>query len=267
MPFSESDSVGGGPDIIESRVLRSGVARGREKGKDKAPYPPFINPKSGFLIPSWNSPYPESGFTFPESGFFLSRIGKLPFPNRFLPFPNRETHSSLSTSELESFDSDKELAFPSRDIAFPFSRVGKFLSPFDFPVGIFHSDKELAFPSRDIAFPSRELAIPESGLLQSQVGIFSFSCRIFHTPMTSNLSHSNPISVVLNGNNYILWNHHMTILLKYDGLYSYVTGTTVAPTRTANESATDYAKRLNEWDINNAKILGFINASTTAEIN
>ncbi|KAJ9552467.1 hypothetical protein OSB04_016512 [Centaurea solstitialis] len=80
-------------------------------------------------------------------------------------------------------------------------------------------------------------------------------------------SHSNPISVVLNGNNYILWNHHMTILLKSHGLYSYVTGTTVAPTRTANESAIDYAKRVNEWDINNAKILGFINASTTAEIN
>ncbi|KAJ9540774.1 hypothetical protein OSB04_027280 [Centaurea solstitialis] len=85
--------------------------------------------------------------------------------------------------------------------------------------------------------------------------------------MTSNLTHSNPISVVLNGNNYIIWNHHMTILLKSHGLYSYVTGTTAAPTRTANESTTDYAKRVNEWDINNAKILGFINASTTAEIN
>ncbi|KAJ9536199.1 hypothetical protein OSB04_un000624 [Centaurea solstitialis] len=59
----------------------------------------------------------------------------------------------------------------------------------------------------------------------------------------------------------------MTILLKSHGLYSYVTGTTVAPTRTANESAIDYAKRVNEWDINNAKFLGFINASTTAEIN
>ncbi|KAJ9563285.1 hypothetical protein OSB04_008445 [Centaurea solstitialis] len=59
----------------------------------------------------------------------------------------------------------------------------------------------------------------------------------------------------------------MTILLKSHGLYSYVTGTTVAPTRTANESAIDYAKRVNEWDINNAKILGFINASTTVEIN
>ncbi|KAJ9555769.1 hypothetical protein OSB04_010383 [Centaurea solstitialis] len=85
--------------------------------------------------------------------------------------------------------------------------------------------------------------------------------------MTSNLTHSNPISVVLNGNNYIIWNHHMTILLKSHGLYSYVTGTTAAPTRTANEVAADYAKRVNEWDINNAKILGFINASTTAEIN
>ncbi|KAJ9560393.1 hypothetical protein OSB04_005553 [Centaurea solstitialis] len=59
----------------------------------------------------------------------------------------------------------------------------------------------------------------------------------------------------------------MTILLKSHGLYSYVTGTTVAPTRIANEAAGDYAKRVNEWDINNAKILGFINASTTAEIN
>ncbi|KAJ9547794.1 hypothetical protein OSB04_020337 [Centaurea solstitialis] len=85
--------------------------------------------------------------------------------------------------------------------------------------------------------------------------------------MASNPSHSNPISVVFNGNNYILWHHHMTILLKSQGLHSYVTGTSKAPTQITNESAVDFAKRTNEWDINNAKILGFINASTTAEIN
>ena len=104
--------------------------------------------------------------------------------------------------------------------------------------------------------------LPKLGFALVFLAIF-----FIYPSMTTNLSHSNPISVVLNGNNYILWNHHMTILLKSHGLYSYVTGTTVAPTRTANESAIDYAKRVNEWDINNAKILGFINASTTAEIN
>ncbi|KAJ9558092.1 hypothetical protein OSB04_012706 [Centaurea solstitialis] len=55
--------------------------------------------------------------------------------------------------------------------------------------------------------------------------------------MASNPSHLNPISVVFNGNNYILWHHH-----------------------------NNYTP-MSLWDINNAKILGFINASTTAEIN
>ncbi|KAJ9535867.1 hypothetical protein OSB04_un000981 [Centaurea solstitialis] len=85
--------------------------------------------------------------------------------------------------------------------------------------------------------------------------------------MASNHSHSNPISVVFNGNNYVLWKHHMTILLKSHGLYSYVTSKSVAPEKLEKENDVDFAKRTNEWDINNAKTLGFINVSTTAEVN
>ncbi|KAI3759815.1 hypothetical protein L6452_07893 [Arctium lappa] len=85
--------------------------------------------------------------------------------------------------------------------------------------------------------------------------------------MAANLSHSNSISVVFNGSNYILWHHHMTILLKSHGLYTYVTGASKLPVQAATENAIDFAKRMNEWDINNARILGFINASTTPEIN
>ena len=85
--------------------------------------------------------------------------------------------------------------------------------------------------------------------------------------MAANFGHSNPISVVFNGSNYILWHHHMTILLKSHGLYTYVTGASKLPVQAADENAVDFAKRMNEWDINNARILGFINASTTPEIN
>ncbi|KAI3681339.1 hypothetical protein L6452_36130 [Arctium lappa] len=88
--------------------------------------------------------------------------------------------------------------------------------------------------------------------------------------MATNLSHSNPISVVFNGRNYILWHHHMTILLKSHELYTYVTGASKIPVQAATENAenaVDFAKRMNEWDINNARILSFINPSTTPEIN
>ena len=59
----------------------------------------------------------------------------------------------------------------------------------------------------------------------------------------------------------------MTILLKSHGLYTYVTGASRLNVQADNENAVDFAKRMIEWDINNARILGFINASTTPEIN
>ncbi|KAJ9553287.1 hypothetical protein OSB04_017332 [Centaurea solstitialis] len=37
--------------------------------------------------------------------------------------------------------------------------------------------------------------------------------------MVLNSNHSNPISIVFNGNNYILWHNHMMILLKSHGIY------------------------------------------------
>ncbi|KAI3735565.1 hypothetical protein L6452_15071 [Arctium lappa] len=55
----------------------------------------------------------------------------------------------------------------------------------------------------------------------------------------------------------------MIILLKSHGLYTYVTGASKVPVQEPTENVVDFAKRMNEWDINNARILGFINASTT----
>ena len=80
--------------------------------------------------------------------------------------------------------------------------------------------------------------------------------------MAQNSSHFNPISIVLNGN-YILWHDHMTILLNSHGLYNYVIGASIIPVCIENESVVNFARRMNESDINNARILGFINASTT----
>ncbi|KAJ9564751.1 hypothetical protein OSB04_000717 [Centaurea solstitialis] len=205
-----------------------------------------LNPESGFSFPNRISYIPNRTslsrvgvFLFSESDFRISEPDfRTRFPNRF-----------QNPNQISSFP---ELGFALTLLSRIGFRVGK---SFDFRVGT-------RFPSRNSASPT--LRFPNRKTVSSEPG---FACLVLLPSMTTNLSHSNPISVVLNGNNYILWNHHMTILLKSHGLYSYVTGTTVAPTRTANESAIDYAKRVNEWDINNAKILGFINASTTAEIN
>ena len=82
----------------------------------------------------------------------------------------------------------------------------------------------------------------------------------------SSAMQNRPISVILDGHNYVLWLHHMTIHLKSLGLYSYVTGLVTAPTKVDNETDAAFVKRLDDWDIKNAKILGFINASTTQEI-
>ncbi|KAJ9550673.1 hypothetical protein OSB04_014718 [Centaurea solstitialis] len=185
-------------------------------------------------IRALGSSNPELGFSFPNR-FSLFRIGVHLFRFGFL-FPDR---NPLSKSKLclSRFTLSPESAFELENLLI--SEVGT------------------RSPSRNSA----------SLVLQYFPNQFFFIALVPLPTMTSNLTHSNPISVTLNGNNYIIWNHHMTILLKSHGLYSYVTGTTAAPTRTANESTTDYAKRVNEWDINNAKILGFINASTTAEIN
>ena len=59
----------------------------------------------------------------------------------------------------------------------------------------------------------------------------------------------------------------MTILLKSHGPYTYVTDASKHPVQATNENVVDFAKCMNEWDINNARIVGFINASTTPEIN
>ncbi|KAL4582843.1 hypothetical protein LXL04_007404 [Taraxacum kok-saghyz] len=75
-----------------------------------------------------------------------------------------------------------------------------------------------------------------------------------------------PISVILDGTNYVMWNHHMTIHLKSLGLYSYVTGTTTPPVKSTDETDIAFGKRTDDWDIKNAKILGFFNASTTTDI-
>ncbi|KAL4589254.1 hypothetical protein LXL04_002160 [Taraxacum kok-saghyz] len=64
-----------------------------------------------------------------------------------------------------------------------------------------------------------------------------------------------PISVILDGTNYVMWNHHMTIHLKSLGLYSYVTGTTTTPVKSTDETDIAFGKRTDDWDIKNAKIL------------
>ncbi|CAH9101369.1 unnamed protein product [Cuscuta europaea] len=77
---------------------------------------------------------------------------------------------------------------------------------------------------------------------------------------------SRPISVVLDGSNYVLWNHHMTIHVKSLGLFGYISGLVKAPVKGTNGEDKDFANAMNDWDMQNAKIIGFINGSTITEI-
>lgn len=45
-----------------------------------------------------------------------------------------------------------------------------------------------------------------------------------------------------------------------------MTGTTTAPVKNTDETDVAFAKRSDDWDIKNVKILGFLNASTTIEV-
>ncbi|KAJ9543849.1 hypothetical protein OSB04_023556 [Centaurea solstitialis] len=91
----------------------------------------------------------------------------------------------------------------------------------------------------------------------SQDGIYtSHTGEIFLGPLTVKI-----------GRNAWPRSDRITVGYLEDPLLQAIEIRSVAPEKLEKKNDVDFAKRTNECDINNAKILGFINVSTTAEIN
>ncbi|XP_073154102.1 uncharacterized protein [Henckelia pumila] len=71
------------------------------------------------------------------------------------------------------------------------------------------------------------------------------------------------ISVQLDGKNYSYWTYVMKNFLRRKSMWGYVTGVCVKP---ADIKAADYAKSLDTWEADNAKIITWINNSVTHSI-
>ncbi|XP_019416336.1 PREDICTED: uncharacterized protein LOC109327614 [Lupinus angustifolius] len=72
------------------------------------------------------------------------------------------------------------------------------------------------------------------------------------------------ISVQLNGSsNYAYWSYVMRNFLIGKRMWGYVSGTFVKPTNSATEN---YAKELETWEVNNSKIITWINNSVSQSI-
>ncbi|XP_062086978.1 uncharacterized protein LOC133793695 [Humulus lupulus] len=86
----------------------------------------------------------------------------------------------------------------------------------------------------------------------------AFGNLFFVSEMASNRDDSlQSISVRLDGNNYSYWNYVMKKNLKGKKMWGYVSGTLVKPT---NDKA-DYATLLDNWEVDNSKIITWINNS------
>ncbi|KAF7124254.1 hypothetical protein RHSIM_Rhsim12G0049700 [Rhododendron simsii] len=76
---------------------------------------------------------------------------------------------------------------------------------------------------------------------------------------------SQPISVTLDGTNFVLWAQAMSSFLKGKKLWHVITGEVIKPTRGATESQDKYGERLEEWDSKNHQIITWIrNTSVTS---
>ncbi|KAL5704255.1 hypothetical protein ACHQM5_022705 [Ranunculus cassubicifolius] len=81
--------------------------------------------------------------------------------------------------------------------------------------------------------------------------------------MAAERESSNPISVKLNGSNYSYWSYLMRNFLKGKKLWGYVSGILTQPT---NDRDPKYAELFDIWDVNNAKIITWINLAVETSI-
>ncbi|KAG5554787.1 hypothetical protein RHGRI_012369 [Rhododendron griersonianum] len=78
-------------------------------------------------------------------------------------------------------------------------------------------------------------------------------------------SAAQPISITLDGTNYVLWAQAMSSFLKGKKLWRVITGDIIKPKKEAIESQDKYAERLEDWDRKNHQIITwFRNTSVTS---
>ncbi|KAF7137487.1 hypothetical protein RHSIM_Rhsim07G0087400 [Rhododendron simsii] len=74
-----------------------------------------------------------------------------------------------------------------------------------------------------------------------------------------------PISITLDGSNYILWAQAMTSFLKGKKLWRIITGDVIKPVKAPEENQSKYEERLEDWDSTNHQVVTWIrNTSVTS---
>ncbi|KAF7126447.1 hypothetical protein RHSIM_Rhsim11G0068500 [Rhododendron simsii] len=74
-----------------------------------------------------------------------------------------------------------------------------------------------------------------------------------------------PISITLDGSNYILWAQAMTSFLKGKKLWRIITGDVIKPVKATEENQSKYEERLEDWDSKNHQVVTWIrNTSVTS---
>lgn len=64
-----------------------------------------------------------------------------------------------------------------------------------------------------------------------------------------------PISITLDGTNYVLWAQAMSSFIKGKKLWRIITGNVVKPTKGDTETQPKYDERLNDWGSKNHLII------------
>ncbi|KAF7153584.1 hypothetical protein RHSIM_Rhsim01G0194900 [Rhododendron simsii] len=76
-----------------------------------------------------------------------------------------------------------------------------------------------------------------------------------------------PISITLDGSNYILWAQAMTSFLKGKKLWRIITGDVIKPVKAPEENQSKYEERLEDWDSKNHQVITWIRNTSVTSIN
>ncbi|KAM7480832.1 hypothetical protein LguiB_005415 [Lonicera macranthoides] len=77
---------------------------------------------------------------------------------------------------------------------------------------------------------------------------------------------SRPISLVLNGTNYVQWSQAMTSFLKSRKSWRIVTGEVVKPTKKTDETDDKFNDRLDDWESKNGDIITWVRNTSISRI-
>ncbi|GAV73072.1 UBN2_3 domain-containing protein [Cephalotus follicularis] len=76
-----------------------------------------------------------------------------------------------------------------------------------------------------------------------------------------------PITIILDGPNYLRWSSAMTSFLKGRKLWRIVTGDKPAPVKRPDETDDSFADRLEDWDSANHRILTWFTNTSVPSVN